>query len=35
MRRRVHAIGDVAHDMILEAYEKALTRLPRTRPSRR
>jgi predicted amidohydrolase YtcJ len=29
MRCCVHAIGDVALDMILEAYEKALTRLPR------
>ncbi|HYU21314.1 MAG TPA: amidohydrolase family protein, partial [Chloroflexota bacterium] len=29
MRCCVHAIGDVAMDMILEAYEKALQRLPR------
>ncbi len=29
MRCCVHAIGDVAMDMILEAYEKALTRLAR------
>jgi predicted amidohydrolase YtcJ len=29
MRCCVHAIGDIALDMILEAYEKALTRLPR------
>jgi predicted amidohydrolase YtcJ len=29
MRCCVHAIGDQALDMILEAYEKALTRLPR------
>jgi predicted amidohydrolase YtcJ len=29
MRCCVHAIGDVALDMILEAYDKALTRLPR------
>ncbi len=29
MRCCVHAIGDVALDMILEAYEKALARLPR------
>jgi predicted amidohydrolase YtcJ len=35
MRRRVHAIGDVAHDMILGAYVKVLTRLPRARPLRR
>ncbi len=30
MRCCVHAIGDVAMDMILDAYEKAVTRLPRT-----
>lgn len=30
MRCCVHAIGDVALDMILDAFEKALTRLPRT-----
>jgi predicted amidohydrolase YtcJ len=29
MRCCVHAIGDVALDMILEAYDKALSRLPR------
>ena len=29
MRCCVHAIGDVALDMILEAYDKAITRLPR------
>jgi predicted amidohydrolase YtcJ len=29
MRCCVHAIGDTALDMILEAYDKALTRLPR------
>jgi predicted amidohydrolase YtcJ len=29
MRCCVHAIGDIALDMILEAYDKALTRLPR------
>jgi predicted amidohydrolase YtcJ len=29
MRCCVHAIGDVALDMILESYDKALTRLPR------
>src|SRR5579884_889666 len=30
MRCCVHAIGDVAMDMVLDAYEKAVTRLPRT-----
>ena len=29
MRCCVHAIGDIALDMILEAYDKAITRLPR------